>query len=94
MVHEAFCTVSWCFAKCAVFLLRIQELTAQKPAPAGLGSSGIALASDGSVALLSGSPARGSRPAGAYLFSFYTSVGQYNSCRRRSRCLPACQHIM
>ena len=40
----------------------------------------MAVASDGSVALLSGSGPMGSQAANAYIFSFYTSAGQYNSC--------------
>ncbi len=59
---------------------RAQALSSNKPYPSGVGGSGIALASDGSVALLSGSPATATAPANAFLFSFYTSANQYNSC--------------
>ena len=61
-------------------LLGVQALSSNKPYPAGVGGSGMALAFDGSVALLSGSPATATSPANAFLFSFYTSANQYNSC--------------
>lgn len=57
----------------------MQALSPNTPGQ-GAGGMGIALASDGSVALLSGSPASGSQAASAYLYSFYTSSGVYNSC--------------
>lgn len=64
-------------------MFSLQALTANKPAPAGVGAEGLAVASDGSVALLSGSGPMGSQSAHAYLFSFYNSVGQYNSCPQK-----------
>ena len=75
-----------------------QTLTANKPAPAGVGAQGLAVASDGSVALLSGSRPMGSQPASAYLFSFYPNVGQYNFCPqeidvRASRPMAATEHM-
>lgn len=63
----------------------MQALTPNKPGQAGVGGRGIALASDGSIALLSGSPATSSRPANAYLYSFYTTAGQYNACPQEIR---------
>ncbi|BDA46915.1 hypothetical protein COCOBI_09-3680 [Coccomyxa sp. Obi] len=61
-----------------------QALSPNKPGQ-GVGGLGIALASDGSVALLSGSPASGSQAASAYIYSFYTTAGQYNSCPQEIR---------
>lgn len=58
----------------------VQALSSNKPFPSGVGGSGMALASDGSVALLSGAPATATAPANAFLFSFYTSTNQYNAC--------------
>jgi hypothetical protein len=40
------------------------------------------------VALLSGSPASGSQPASAYLYSFYASSNQYNSCPQQIMVRP------
>ncbi len=64
-----------------------QALSANKPGQ-GVGGLGIALASDGSVALLSGSPASDSQAASAYIYSFYTTAGQYNSCPQEIRVRP------
>jgi len=64
-----------------------QALLPNKPRPAGLGGDGIVLASDASVALLSGSPATASTAAGAYLFSFYASSNQYNACPQEIKVL-------
>ena len=61
-----------------------QALSPNKPGQ-GVGGLGIALASDGSVALLSGSSASGSQAASAYIYSFYTTAGQYNSCPQEIR---------
>lgn len=67
----------------------LQALSPNKPYPAGVGGTGIALASDGGVALLSGSPASASRPASALLYSFYTSSNQYNACPQEIKVRPA-----
>ena len=58
----------------------MQALTPKKPFPAGVGGSGIALAADGTVALLSGSPATATSPASAFLYSYYNNANAYNSC--------------
>ncbi len=74
----------------------VQALSPNTPGQ-GAGGRGIALASDGSVALLSGSPASGSQTASAYLYSFYTSVSQYNSCPQTIKVLqpsPAMTHAI
>ena len=72
------------------WLARVQGLSSNKPFPSGVGGSGMALASDGSVALLSGAPATAMAPANAFLFSFYASANQYNQCPQQiSVRLPA-----
>ena len=70
-------------------LAGVQALGSNKPFPSGVGGSGVALASDGSVALLSGSPATATAPANAFLFSFYSTAGQYNSCPQQ---ISVCYH--
>lgn len=73
----------------------MQALSPYKPYPAGAGGSGIALASDGSVALLSGSPAGSTQPANAFLYSFYNSVNQYNACPQQITVRPlACSLLL
>ncbi len=64
-----------------------------------MGGSGIAVASDGSIALLSGSAAQRGQAAVAYLFSFYINQGQYNACPQEirvracfGRAFPNCSH--
>ena len=71
-----------------LWLARVQPLTSNKPYPSGVGGSGMALASDGSVALLSGSPATATAPANAFLFSFYASANQYNTCPQQITVRP------
>lgn len=70
------------------WLARVQGLSSNKPFLSGVGGSGMALASDGSVALLSGAPATATAPASAFLFSFYTSANQYNQCPQQISVRP------
>lgn len=71
--------------------LSLQALSQNKPAPAGVGGRGIVLSGDGGVALLSGSPALGSQPASAFLYSFYANVNQYNACSQEIK--VCAQHL-
>ena len=84
--HSEQNTVGWASLQCS--WLCMQALSSNKPYPSGVGGSGIALASDGSVALLSGSPATATTPANAFLFSFYTSANQYNACPQQISVRP------